>query len=274
MPNYICVTCGNQYLETGAPPAHCPICEDERQYVNPRGQTWTTLAELQQTSHNVIRPLEPSLLEIATEPKFGIGQRALLVQAAGGNVLWDCVSLVDDATIAALEALGGVSALASSHPHMFGSMVEWSHAFGQVPIYLHASYERWVQRPDLVIHYWEGDSYQLREGVSLHRCGGHFTGSTALLWAEGAGGRGVLLSSDTLHVTPDRRHVSFMRSYPNYIPLSAATVDAIVGRVLALPFDRIYSHFYHLEIESNAKEAINRSAQRYKEAIGISPEEG
>jgi glyoxylase-like metal-dependent hydrolase (beta-lactamase superfamily II) len=267
MPNYICVTCGNQYRETEAPPARCPICEDERQYVNPKGQSWTTLDELQQTSHNVIRPLEPGLLQIATEPKFAIGQRALLVQAAGGNVLWDCVSLLDEATITALEALGGVSALAMSHPHMFGSMVEWSHAFGNAPIYLHASYERWVQRPDPVIHYWQEATYQLRQGVTLHRCGGHFTGSTALLWPEGAGGRGVLLSSDSLHVTPDRRHVSFMRSYPNYIPLSAATVDAIVDRVLPLPFDRIYSHFSHLEIESGAKEAIRRSAERYQQAI-------
>lgn len=268
MLNYICVTCGNQYQATEAPPSHCLICEDERQYVNPQGQTWTTLNELQREYHNLMSPLEPGLTEIGTKPKFAIGQRALLVQVSGGNVLWDCVSLIDEATIEAIGAVGGISALAMSHPHMFGSMVEWSHAFGKAPIYLHADYEQWIQRPDPVIKFWEGESHKLDEGVTLHRCGGHFKGSTMLLWPEGAAGRGVLLSSDTLHVTPDRCHVSFMYSYPNYIPVSAATVDSIIAKVMPLKFDRIYSHFYHLDIESDAKSVVQRSAERYKRAIG------
>jgi hypothetical protein len=268
MPNYICVMCGNQYQATAEPPARCLICEDERQYVNPAGQAWTTLEALQGDHHNVTSPLEPGLTEIGTEPKFAIGQRALLVQAAQGNVLWDCVSLIDEATVAALETLGGISALAMSHPHMFGSMVAWSHAFGQAPIYLHADYEPWIPRPDPVIEFWAGDSHELAGGVTLHRCGGHFKGSTVLLWPDGAAGRGVLLSSDTIHVTPDRRHVSFMYSYPNYIPLSAPMVDAIVATVMPLKFDRIYSHFYHLDIQTEAKESVRRSADRYKQAIG------
>ena len=269
MPNYICVTCGNQYGTSGEPPLHCPICEDERQYVNPKGQSWTTLNELTREHHNVVRSLEPGLMEIGTEPEFAIGQRALLVQASRGNVLWDCVSLIDSPTIEAIESLGGISALAMSHPHMFGSMVEWSHAFGRAPIHLHADYKEWIQRPDPVIEFWEGESHALDEGPTLHRCGGHFTGSTALLWPEGAEGRGVLLSSDTIHVARDRRHVSFMYSYPNYIPLAATTVDRIVEKVMPLKFDRIYSHFYHLDIQSDAKGAVQRSAARYKQAIGF-----
>lgn len=270
MPNHICVTCGNEFAESEAPPAHCPICEDVRQYVNPKGQRWTTHDELMREHHNLMRPLEAGLSEIGTEPKFAIGQRALLVQAPRGNVLWDCVSLIDGPTIGAIESLGGISALAMSHPHMFGSMVRWSHAFGRAPVYLHADYERWVQRPDSVIHFWEGESRTLEAGVTLHRCGGHFKGSTALLWPEGAEGRGVLLCSDTLHVTPDRRHVSFMYSYPNYIPLLAAEVDHIVDTVMPLTFDRMYSHFYHLDITDDAKEVVRRSAERYKRAIGHS----
>ncbi len=268
MPHYICGTCGNQFPATDAPQPRCAICEDERQYVNPKGQIWTTLEELRSEHRNLVRPLEPGLSEIATEPKFGIGQRALLLQTPRGNVLWDCVSLIDDPTVEAIEALGGISALAMSHPHMFGSMVEWSHAFGDAPIHLHADYKRWVQRPDPVIRFWEGDSLALDEGVSLHRCGGHFTSSTVLLWPEGAEGRGVLLSTDTLHVTPDRRHVSFMYSYPNYIPLSAPTIDRIVAAVRPLRFDRMYSHFFNLDIRSDAKAAIERSVARYKRAIG------
>jgi glyoxylase-like metal-dependent hydrolase (beta-lactamase superfamily II) len=224
---------------------------------------------LKQNHHNIVRSLEPGLTEIGTVPKFAIGQRALLVQTSRGNVLWDCVSLIDDATIEAIEALGGISALAMSHPHMFASMVEWSHAFGKAPIHLHSDFKEWVQRPDPVIEFWEGETRALDAGVTLHRCGGHFTGSTVLLWPEGAQGRGVLLSSDTLHVTPDRRHVSFMYSYPNYIPLAADTVNRVVARVMPLKFDRMYSHFYNLTIEADAKGAVQRSAERYKQAIGF-----
>lgn len=267
MPNYICVTCGNQYSSTEEPPLHCFICEDARQYVNPEGQTWTTLGELQREHGNVLKPLEPGLTEIVTEPRFAIGQRALLVQAPKGNVLWDCVSLVDDTTIRAVEALGGISALAISHPHMFGSMVEWSHAFGHVPVYLHADLRQWVQRPDPVIEFWEGEQCDLDEGVTLYRCGGHFRGSAVLLWSEGAERRGVLLTTDTLYVAPDRRHVSFMYSYPNYIPLGSSAVDNIVNKVMPLEFDRIYGHFRRLEIEADAKAAVQRSAARYKQAI-------
>lgn len=269
MHHSICVTCGNQYQATEEPPDQCPICEDERQYVYPAGQSWTTLEALRQKHGSVLHQLEPKLWQITTEPKFGIGQRTLLVQAPNGNVLWDCVSLVDEATISAIEALGGISALAMSHPHMFGSMVEWSHAFDKAPIYLQAAYKQWVPRPDPVIQFWDGERCTLDEGVTLYCCGGHFEGSTVLHWPMGAEGRGVLLSSDTIYVTPDRRHVAFMRSYPNYIPLPIAKVDDILTRIEPLPFTHIYGNFATLEIVSDAKGAIQRSADRYKQAIEV-----
>lgn len=268
MPNYICVTCGIQFKESVEPPPHCPICEDERQYVNLDGQSWTTHDELEGEHHNIVQSLEPGLTEIITESRFGIGQRALLVESPEGNVLWDCVSLIDDSTIAAVEALGGISSLAMSHPHMDGSMVEWSHAFGNAPIRLHAAHERWVMRPDPVIQYWDEETHRLNQGITLYRCGGHYTGSTVLHWSEGAEGLGVLLTSDSMHVTYDRRHVSFMYSYPNYIPLSGSVVNSIVETVAPLKFGRIYSHFSGLVISVDAKTVVQRSAERYKKAIG------
>jgi hypothetical protein len=227
------------------------------------------MEELRQKYRNVLKPLEPGLTEIRTEPQFGIGQRALLVQTPAGNVLWDCVSLVDDETVAAIEVLGGISYLTMSHPHMHGSLIQWSHAFGNTPIRLHTSIEKWVMRPDPVIEYWYEDSHVLNEFVTLHRAGGHFTGSTLLHWHNGAEGRGVLLTSDTMHVTYDRKHVTFMRSYPNYIPLAPDVVDQIVQTVDPLDFDRVYSHFPRLVIKENAKEAVRRSAERFKAAMGV-----
>jgi glyoxylase-like metal-dependent hydrolase (beta-lactamase superfamily II) len=150
------------------------------------------MAELAKGHHNLVKPLETNLTGIATEPKFAIGQRILLVQTPKGNVLWDCISRLDDATIEAVQALGGISSLAMSHPHLFGSMVEWSRAFGDAPIHLHADHKSWIQRPDPAIKFWEGERIELKEGVSLHRCGGHFEGSTVLLWPDGADGKGAL----------------------------------------------------------------------------------
>ena len=267
MESYICVTCGVEYAETDASPALCPICEDERQYVGWGGQRWTTLAELGRNHRNVIRELERGLYSIRTEPQFGIGQRALLVQSPNGNVLWDGISLIDDATIEAVKALGGIASITMSHPHMFGSMVAWSHAFGNAPITLHASLERWVMRPDPVIMYWDSETHMVGEGLTLIRCGGHFTGSTVLHWVAGSEGRGVLLSCDTMYVARDRQHVSYMYSYPNYIPLSGDQVDGIVAAVEPYPFDRIYSQFDGLEIRSGGKEAVRQSAARHKRAI-------
>ena len=33
MENYMCETCGTQYTASEQPPAHCAICEDDRQYI-------------------------------------------------------------------------------------------------------------------------------------------------------------------------------------------------------------------------------------------------
>jgi hypothetical protein len=262
----ICQTCGTQFAAMEKPPEHCPICCDERQYIGIGGQRWTTLASLQETRHNLIKPIAPGLTGIGTEPSFAIGQRALLVQSPDGNVLWDCISLIDAPTVVAVKALGGISAIAISHPHFYSSMVEWSRVF-DAPIYLHADDQRWVMRPDPNINFWEGERRSLGPGLTLIRCGGHFPGSTVLHWAAGAEGRGALLSGDTIQVVPDRRYVSFMYSYPNLIPLSATEVQHIVAAVEPWPFEQIYGGWWDRVVDADGKAAVERSARRYLTAI-------
>jgi hypothetical protein len=264
--HFICRTCGVQFAATDAPPERCPICDDERQYIGPNGQQWTTLAALQADAHNVIKPVAPDLIGIGTHPGFAIGQRALLVQTAAGNVLWDCISLLDDPTIAAVRALGGIAAIAISHPHFYSSMVEWSHAF-DAPIYLHADDRQWVMRPDPAIVFWGGETQPLVDGITIIRCGGHFAGSAALHWAAGAAGRGALLTGDTITVVPDRRYVSFLYSYPNLIPLPAATIRRIVGAVEPFAFDTLYGGWWDRIVTPDAKGAVARSAERYIAAM-------
>ncbi len=267
MTNYICVTCGTQYPVSPKPPEHCCICEDDRQYVNAKGQMWTTLDELRTNRRNVLRTLEPNLTGIRTEPQFAIGQQAHLIQTPHGNILWDCISFIDDATITAVRALGGIRAIAICHPHFYSSMIEWSRAFDNAPIYLHASNREWVMRPDPSIVYWDSETYSLGDGLTLIRCGGHFPGSTVLHWADGAEGRSVLLTGDMINVVADRRFVSFMYSYPNQIPLVASAVKGIVQAVEPFQYDRIYGGWLDSVIAQNAKAGVRFSVERYIRAI-------
>lgn len=267
MAHVICVTCGTQFAETDAPPDRCPICDEERQYVNPRGQTWTTMHDLRRDHRNVLTTEEPRLTGIRTEPGFAIGQRALLVQTSDGNVLWDCVSLIDEATEHAVRALGGIAAIAISHPHYYSAMVEWSEAFGGAPVYVHELDRAWVMRSAPSVVLWDGERRSLAGGITLIRCGGHFSGAAALHWPDGAEGRGALLTGDTLQVVPDRRHVSFMYSYPNLIPLGGTAIKRIADAVKGFQFDRVYGAFAGRVIASDGEGAVRRSAERYLKAI-------
>lgn len=267
MPNFICTTCGTQFAECDQPTGLCAICQDERQYLRPAGQQWTTLEKLRLTNRNSVRYEESGLIGIGVEPQFAIGQRALLVRTPQGNVLWDCIPLLDPALVEMVQALGGISAIAISHPHYYSSMVEWSRAFGDAPIYLHAADQQWVMRPDRAIVFWDGATNALGDGLTLIRCGGHFDGGTVLHWSSGAEGKGALLTGDIIQVVADRKHVSFMYSYPNYVPLAAAAVEGIVRAVDPFEFDRLYGAFWDTVVARDGKAAVARSAERYCRAI-------
>jgi hypothetical protein len=263
---FICATCGAQYSPSAAPPAGCAICLDERQYVGHGGQRWTTLAELRRDHRGDVREEEPGLTGIGSTPSFAIGQRALLVQTATGNVLWDCLAPFDEEMAAAVRNRGGIDAIAISHPHYYATMVEWSRAFN-APIHLAAADRRWVMRPDDAIEFWEGERLSLFGDLTLLRLGGHFAGGTVLHWPAGAGGRGALLAGDILQVVADRRWVSFMRSYPNLIPLPAAKVEEIRAALEPWRFDRLYGAWFGHIVDSDAREAVRRSAERYVRAV-------
>jgi hypothetical protein len=266
---HICVTCGTQFSERQAPPAECPICRDERQYVGHDGQEWITLDDMRRGDwRNAVREQEPNLFGIGTEPKFAIGERALLVRTPSGNILWDCISFLDDATIEAVRKLGGISAIAISHPHYYSSMVEWSRAFGDAPIHLHEADRQWVQRPDPAVRFWSGPTKELADGITLVHTGGHFDGFQVLHWRDGADRRGVLLSGDQPQVCADPKWVSFMWSYPNYIPLSAREVQRITATLKPWPYERLYGAFWPGVVSTEAATVVKRSAERYIRSLG------
>jgi glyoxylase-like metal-dependent hydrolase (beta-lactamase superfamily II) len=267
MENFICVQCGTQFGEAAQPPPQCPICEDERQFVRHQGQEWTTLEKLKGDHHNRLEEEAPQLLGIGPEPEFGIGQRALLLRSPHGNLLWDCISLLDDKTVAEVKARGGIRAIAISHPHFYSSMVEWAEYF-DAQIFLHAKDRQWVMRKSARVEFWKGTTLAFWDNIALVHCGGHFEGGTVLHWPAGANGKGALLTGDIITVVQDRRYVSFMRSYPNLIPLGPAAIRRITDAIEPFSFDQIYGGWWKANVVSDAQAALSRSAERYLREIG------
>lgn len=228
--------CGNCAVEHAEPGEICVICADEREWVPAEGQRWTTPEELAaEGTRTTVRELEPGLIAVGARPSVGIGQTSLLVTTSGGNVLWDPLGFLDDDGVAAVLRHGEVVAVVASHPHMFGVQVEWSRRLGEL---------------------------SPAPGITLSQPGGHFPGSAVLHWADGAEGRGALLTGDTIFPNPDRTTVGFLRSYPNLIPLSGAVAQRIAAHVERYDFDRIYGNFANV-VPRDGRAAVRRSADRH-----------
>jgi hypothetical protein len=266
MPLWTCFQCGAQFPENHQPPRACPVCEDERQFVNWNGQSWLAREDFAKRYELVWRD-DLGIPGIAVEPSFAIGQRALLLRESDGCVMWDCVPLVTDDAVAHVRSLGGLKAIAVSHPHYYGAAADWSEAFGNAPVYLHGDDRAFVTRPHPAIVPWSGDTLDLSDNLTLLRTGGHFPGATVLHSRTGADSKGALFVGDIAQVAMDRRHVSFMYSYPNYIPLNAVAVRRIADVIAPLAFDRIYGAWWGRNIESGAKAAFDASVRRYLAAI-------
>lgn len=263
----ICTACGTSYDATHGQPSHCNICEDARQFVPASGQQWLSRAQLRATHRNMWQQLEPGLLSVQTVPAFAIDQRAFLLQTRHGNILWDCIAHLDDATETLIQALGGISAIAISHPHYYSTMQDWAAAF-DAPIYLHASDSEWIQRASPHIHLWQGEALTLSPEVTLLRLGGHFAGGTVLHWAHQ---QGVLLSGDIVQVTPGANAVSFMWSYPNMLPLAAASVSDMLARLEPVAYQRLYGAFAGREITADARQRVRSSGEHYLACLQGTP---
>ena len=260
MSTYLCKACGTQFPESDEPAA-CPICNDDRQYVPADGQQWVTYDDVRSSHRADIREEQPKLTGIGIKPDFGIGQRALLVESPDGNVLWDCLPLLDDMA-SFVEAHGGLRAIAISHPHYYSTMVAWAHRF-ECPVLIHELEREWVQRSDASVEFWSGDVCELWDDLTLLRLGGHFPGGQVLHWRSGD----ALLSGDIVQVLPGSRRVSFMYSYPMLLPLPARDVEWIAAALEPWEFDRIYGAWWGRVVTENGKAVVRRSVERYLRAL-------
>lgn len=262
MINYVCHACGVQYEASNTPPEFCKVCCDERQFVPDSGQKWFDINELNEKGHvNEFGLVEPGVYSIKTMPEVGIGQKAYFITTPEGNFLWDCITFLDDQTIKKINDLGGIKAIAMSHPHYYSSVTDWAEAF-DCPIYIHEADNNWVMKNSSRYVFWKGDCLELTETITLVHLGGHFEGSSVIHWSQGSSKTGTLFVGDSIYMVPDQGWVSFMYSYPNKIPLPVEDVKNIKKQIENYEFTSIFGAFDKC-IKENGKEAILNSANRY-----------
>jgi hypothetical protein len=238
------------------------VCEDERQWVPAEGQQWTTLEKLRAEGTRItIEQVEPDLWGLRADPPVGIGQQTMVVRTAAGAFLFDCIGYLDDEAVDFVRSLGPTLAVGASHPHMYGVQTEWARALGGVPVLIAERDREWVRRTDPLVEFYD-ERREVAPGLTLHRVGGHFRGSAVVEWATGNEGKGVLLAGDAIFPNPDRRTVSFLRSYPNRIPLSGNVVQRVATQVEGLSFDRLYNNFGGV-VPADAKRVVRSSADRH-----------
>lgn len=259
-----CATCG---VERAEPlPEVCPICADDRQYVPAGGQRWTTPEESATRGARIeFSERETDVIGLDQIDCPGIGQRPALIRTGYGNVLVEVPNFISPEAVAAVRGWGGVSAIIASHPHMYGVQSLWSAAFDDAPVFVSAPDEQWLGlRPRNTVVWGGGhggEGIELLPGVRASQPGGHFPGSAVVHWTA-PDGRGVLFTGDTIGTVADRRWVTFMRSFPNWMPLSGPVVRRIAEHVSRYDFDRIYSNFGGC-VPTDAAAAVQRSAERY-----------
>lgn len=253
-----CAVCGVE-RDADDLPEVCPICADERQYqAADRHQKWVRWEDFSGRLELVER--EPGLWGIDVVGGVGIGQQAKIVVTEAGTVMVDVPAAITAEAVAAVRALGPMRAIIPTHPHMFGVQSLWSQALDGVDVFVSAADAGWLgHRPELVLE-WSG-TIEPVPGIRASQPGGHFPGSSVVHW-PGADGAGVLLAGDTMLVNPDRETVSFMRSYPNRIPLSGAVAERIAAHVSRYDFDRLYSNFVPF-LAGDARQKVNASAARH-----------
>jgi hypothetical protein len=66
----------------------------------------------------------------------------------------------------------------------------------------------------------------------------------------------------------DHKLLTFVRSYPNFIALSAKAVTVIGAALEPFAFETIYGHFFDRVIPEGGKRILEVSARRYIDALG------
>ncbi|MCJ1287372.1 hypothetical protein MMC26_006721 [Xylographa opegraphella] len=281
----ICTACGTQFgVDRDSKKAACRICDsalciqDPRQFVPPTGQSFTTLKEMREGAFEnkwQQDEIDHRVHSVWTEPKFGIGERAILLQTEHGNVLWDLIAFLDEATIEKIKSLGGIKAIVISHPHYYTTYVEWAQAF-HCPVYTSFEDAEWLDRQDTLDverRLIRGFTETILDGVTAIKTGGHFDGSLVLHWERQLFIADSLLTVQSAYYHVDRlpgtTSYAFMWSIPNFIPLPPQKVMQIWRAVRPFEFTSTHGAFVDTDVRGgDVKRRVLESAKIQVRAEG------
>ncbi|BBN04693.1 hypothetical protein MPTK1_3g06910 [Marchantia polymorpha subsp. ruderalis] len=269
----VCGHCGTMF-GVGKARGDCVICTDDRQLgLLPWGQSWGTYSQLRRLEAPLLlRNAERDLVEISYTTKR---QRCFLILNPLGNILWGSTTFLDDAAIVTIKKLGGIRAIAVSHPHELFGYAKWAVTF-QCPVYIHERDKNLVVHNTEFIETWDGEELALCSQIKLIRLGGHYDGGAILHWTNNGldqDGKGVILCADMLQVGEDGQTVSSMRSYHNFIPISESDVQRIIWKLLSVEYERLYASGNIRDLPVNAKVLTNLSLEKYACVIHIPEDE-
>ncbi|TLD25930.1 hypothetical protein E2P81_ATG09587 [Venturia nashicola] len=239
--------------------------QDPRQYVPPTGQAWTSLSKLRESGFkNVWKrdEVDEMIWFVTSEPKIGIGQRAIFIQTDEGNVLWDCVPYIDENFVQDVKSKGGLKAIVISHPHFYTTHLEYASAFS-CPVYVSSDDSEWLSRADLtgLRTPLVTRSTEIIPGITAIKAGGHFPGSLLLHVKTSTGGNALMLADTIMTVPSGIYHIarpkgttsySFMWSYPNMIPLNPDDIAGIWSAIKPYKFVRTFGGFMGQDVRGDA----------------------
>ncbi|KJZ77722.1 hypothetical protein HIM_02899 [Hirsutella minnesotensis 3608] len=242
----VCEMCGTQFPTADEQITKtCHICDDPRQFVPPSGQRFTTLDKVSRLHRNEFTTYDqdPRLTFIETAPKFAIGQRAILIRTPQGNVLWDCVALLDVETIAKITDLGGLKAMVISHPHYYTTHVQWARAFN-CPVYLAADDKSWTVMDSSHQAFLTETTTDIEgTGAVAIKVGGPLSGVSRMgKWEVDALGA-------QREKPPGLNTFTFLWSIPNSIPLNPDELARMWKILRAYDFQATHGAFMGMDVE-------------------------
>jgi glyoxylase-like metal-dependent hydrolase (beta-lactamase superfamily II) len=184
-----------------------------------------------------------------TLPKFGIGERVILIPTPHGTIMWDLLAYMDDETIKALKSppFNGIKAIVISHPHYYTTHLDWAEAL-DCPVYIAAEDEGWTSRQDtngrrrLI----QGATAEIVPGLTAIKVGGHFPGSLVLHWKK------MLFLADSVVTQPVRLYPLFPRLPLLFLArqgFAAITDELQPLAVRSIPHPTTFRHhFVHLHV--------------------------
>ncbi|RPF71186.1 MBL fold metallo-hydrolase [Aurantiacibacter spongiae] len=237
--HFACANCG--FWQLHFDPPECPVCTDVRNDLPEDGWRFLPEREVAASHDGSAREVAEGLWAFTTTPALGLGGTGWLLVREGGNVAFEAAPYYSPPMLDTLARLGGIAALAASHPHGYGALFQLQREFDPPVVAIHKDDLAYTKAFRVTAPYDE--TLELASGCTLYRVGGHYAGQAAL---HDAGG-GRLFCGDMFKVDQDEAgrstHVSSHKAFHRNIPLTHGELRHYRDVIAPLSFEALLTPF-------------------------------